>query len=242
VASSSTKLQPAKSVPKDAKEAALALDSASLTSFSFDVPTETTSKHEKERSEAAAAEPSSLLVFSFTFGTTAPGSFDWEAAGMKPPAKASGSWTCGTCMVSNDAAKTKCVACEEPRPNSTTNGAVLPTVISHPKLVAAPTSGFDWAAAGMKMPTKAPGSWACQVCMVDNDAARVKCISCDEPKPDLTITAPEPAKPALSGGFNWAAAGMKMPTKAPGIWTCKVCMIDNDPSKAKCVSCEEPRA
>ncbi|KAN0130920.1 hypothetical protein V8E53_011298 [Lactarius tabidus] len=242
VASSSTKLQPAKSVPKDAKEAALALDSASLTSFSFDVPTETTSKHEKERSEAAAAEPSSLLVFSFTFGTTAPGSFDWEAAGMKPPAKASGSWTCGTCMVSNDAAKTKCIACEEPRPNSTTNGAVLPTVISHPKLVAAPTSGFDWAAAGMKMPTKAPGSWACQVCMVDNDAARVKCISCDEPKPDLTITAPEPAKPALSGGFNWAAAGMKMPTKAPGIWTCKVCMIDNDPSKAKCVSCEEPRA
>ncbi|KAH9002181.1 hypothetical protein EDB83DRAFT_850354 [Lactarius deliciosus] len=237
VPSSSTGLQSAKSVPKDAKEAALSLDSASLPSFSFDVPmdSQTASKqHDKERSAASATGPSSLPTFSFVLGakSAAPGSFDWEAAGAKPPAKATGSWTCGVCMVSNDGSKAKCAACEEPRPDSTTNGVAA----------AAPATngGFDWAAARMKMPTKAPGTWSCKVCMVDNDAARVKCASCEEPKRCF------PEHPKLvappSSGFDWAAAGMEVPMKAAGTWTCKVCMVDNDPSKAKCISCEEPRA
>ena len=254
VASSSSESRPAKSVPKDAKEAALALDSASLPSFSFDVPadSQTTSKHGKERSAAAATEPSSLSVFSFTSGTksAAPETFNWEAAGMKPPVKATNSWTCGTCMVSNDNAKDKCVACEEPRPGSTTDSATGPAaaVFEPPKkLSAAPTSGFDWAAAGMKIPTKAQGTWSCKVCMVDNDAAQAKCVSCEEPRPDIDTGSCAPTEvvhepPQPSGGFNWAAAGMKMPTKAPGTWTCNVCMVDNDSTKAKCASCEEPRA
>ncbi|KAI9432643.1 hypothetical protein BJY52DRAFT_1199027 [Lactarius psammicola] len=244
VPSSSTESQSAKSaVPKDAKEVALSLDTASLPSFSFDVPTDsqTTSKHDKERSAASAAGPSSLPVFSFVFvgvKSAAPGAFSWEAAGMKQPAKATGSWTCGTCMVSNDAAKVKCAACEEPRPDSTTNNST-----------AAPTNGgFNWAAAGMKAPTKPQGTWSCNVCMVDNDAAKVKCVSCEEPKPNDLATkssaVTEPPKPVASpsGGFNWAAAGMKVPTKAAGTWTCKVCMVNNDPTKTKCISCEEPRA
>ncbi|KAI9438893.1 hypothetical protein BJY52DRAFT_1195800 [Lactarius psammicola] len=244
VPSSSTGSQSAKSaVPKDAKEVALSLDTASLPSFSFDVPTDsqTTSKHDKERSAASATGPSSLPVFSFVFvgvKSAAPGAFNWEAAGMKQPAKATGSWTCGTCMVSNDAAKVKCAACEEPRPDSTTNNST-----------AAPTNGgFNWAAAGMKAPTKPQGTWSCNVCMVDNDAAKVKCVSCEEPKPNDLATkssaVTEPPKPVASpsGGFNWAAAGMKVPTKAAGTWTCKVCMVNNDPTKTKCISCEEPRA
>ncbi|KAI9440600.1 hypothetical protein H4582DRAFT_1478267 [Lactarius indigo] len=242
VPSSSTESQSTKSVPKDAKEAALALDPASLPSFSFDVPTDsqTTSKqHDKERSAVSAAGPSSLPTFSFVLGakSAAPGAFNWEAAGVKPPAKATGSWTCGVCMISNVDAKVKCVACEEPRPDSTTNGVAA---------AAAPATngGFDWAAAGMKIPTKAPGTWSCKVCMVNNDATRVKCVACEEPKGSAPEAVPEPPKPVAppSGGFNWAAAGMKVPTKAAGTWTCKVCMVDNDPTKAKCISCEEPRA
>jgi hypothetical protein len=252
IPSSSTELQ---SVPKDAKEAALSLDSASLPSFSFDMPmtdsSQTTSKHDKERSIASAASPFSLPVFSFIFGVKS--AFNWEAAGMKPPAKTTGSWTCGTCMVSNDVANVKCVACEEPRPDSSTT--ISAAVFEPPKPAAAPTTtsggGFNWAAAGMKMPTKAPGTWSCKVCMVDNDAPQVKCVSCEEPKPDLATKSsapvvPEPLSmpvaPPPSGGFNWAAAGMKVPTKAQGTWTCKVCMVDNDPTKTKCISCEEPRA
>ncbi len=236
VPSPSTQSQSAKTaVPKDAKEAALSLDPASLPSFSFDVPMDfqTTSKHDKERSAASAAGPSSLPVFSFIFvgaKSAAPGAFNWEAAGMKAPAKVTGSWTCSTCMVSNNAARVKCAACAPSEP-------VVPTT----------SGGFNWAAAGMKMPTKAPGTWSCKVCMVDNDTAQVKCISCEEPKPDDLATksfVPEPTKPVAppSGGFNWAAAGMTVPTKAAGTWTCNVCMVDNDPTKTKCISCEEPRA
>jgi len=83
--------------------------------------------------------------------------------------------------------------------------------------------------------------------MVDNDAAQVKCVSCEEPKPDLATkdsipaAVSEPPNPP-SGGFNWAAAGMKVPMKVPGTWICKVCMVDNDPIRTKCISCEEPKA
>ena len=207
----------AKSVPKGAKDAALSLDTASLPSFSFDVPTADFSQvTSKERSTASAAGPSSLPVFSFIFGAKSAFNRE-EVVGMKPY--------------------------EEPRPDLT-NGAA----VSEP--AAAPSGGFNWAAAGMKMPTKAPGTWACKVCMVDNDAARVKCVSCEEPKPNLATKSSAPAVPEPftmpvappSGGFNWAAAGLKVPTKAQGTWTCKVCMVDNDPTKTKCISCEEPRA
>jgi hypothetical protein len=159
-------------------------------------------------------------------------------------------------MVDNDAAKSKCISCEEPRADSAMKGAATaPAAIPERPKPAAPAGGFNWAAAGLKAPTKAPETWTCKVCMVDNDATKTKCVSCEEPRPDsalapkkdtpLVLTAAAELPPAttmLSGGFNWAAAGLKMPMKAPGTWTCKVCMVDNDTTKMKCVSCEEPRA
>ena len=232
-----------KSTPKDPKQAALLLETASLPSFSFDVLAtglKAPLNHAKERSVALVADSSSLPTFAFTFGAKpASAGFNWEAAGMKPPMKAIGSWTCGLCMLNNDVAKAKCVSCEEPRPESASRGT-----ISDPPKPAAPIGGFNWAAAGVKAPTKAPGTWTCNVCMVDNDSAKTKCASCEEPRPDsapATAAGPELPKSTL-GGFNWAAAGVKAPTKAPGTWACKVCMVDNDATKAKCVSCEEPRA
>lgn len=248
-----------KSIVKDPKQAALLLDPASLPSFSFNPPTGLQSplRHAKERSAALTADTSSLPTFAFTFGAKpASVGFNWEGAGMKRPTRAAGSWTCGTCMVDNDAAKSKCISCEEPRADSAMKGAATaPAAIPERPKPAAPAGGFNWAAAGLKAPTKAPETWTCKVCMVDNDATKTKCVSCEEPRPDsalapkkdtpLVLTAAAELPPAttmLSGGFNWAAAGLKMPMKAPGTWTCKVCMVDNDTTKMKCVSCEEPRA
>ncbi|KAI9459036.1 hypothetical protein F5148DRAFT_1287252 [Russula earlei] len=249
-AGSSAQLHLAKLAPSDPKQTALLLDPASLPLFSFNVPSGLRSslKHAKERQAALTADSCSLPTFTFTFGAKlASVGFNWEAAGMRPPVKATGSWTCGVCMVNNDATEAKCVACEEPRPDSVIKGStVMPAAASeHPK-PAAPTGGFNWAAAGLKVPTKDPGTWTCNVCMVDNDATKIKCVSCEEPRPD-SAPAPKAAaelpKPVVpSGVFNWAAAGLNVPTKAPGTWTCKVCMIDNDATKTKCVSCEEPRA
>ncbi|KAF8329403.1 uncharacterized protein EI90DRAFT_3062501 [Cantharellus anzutake] len=48
--------------------------------------------------------------------STAPiAGFDWVAAGLKPKDDTN-TWTCGTCMVTNDQDKIKCAACESPRP------------------------------------------------------------------------------------------------------------------------------
>jgi len=252
----STEPSPTKLAPKDPKAAALLLDVASLPSFSFNVPTrlQTPMRDAKERSAALAADSSSLPTFPFTFGAEpASAGFNWEAAGMKRPTSTTGSWTCGVCMVDNDAAKAKCAACEEPRSGSAAKSTTVPAAVSESPKPAAPTGGFDWAAAGLKIPTKAPGTWTCKVCMVDNDATKVKCTSCEEPRPDSAPTpkgttptlgaGAKPTKPTISsGGFDWAAAGIKAPTKVSGTWTCKVCMVDNDSTKTKCVSCEEPKA
>jgi hypothetical protein len=46
-----------------------------------------------------------------------------------------------------------------------------------------------------------------------------------------------------SGGFNWAAAGMKAPVKPAGeLWTCGTCMLSNPPAATdKCTVCDAPR-
>jgi hypothetical protein len=43
-------------------------------------------------------------------------SFDWAAAGLKPPTQPAGTWSCGTCLTgSNSASLDKCACCETPR-------------------------------------------------------------------------------------------------------------------------------
>ena len=177
-----------KAAPKDPKQAALLVDTASLPSFSFNAMTglKPLLNHAKERNAALAADSSSLPTFAFTFGTKpASTGFNWEAAGMKAPMKAPDSWKCPVCMINNSSAKTKCGACEEPRPESAaTKGTTTtaPAGISGSSKPAAPTAGFNWSAAGLKAPTKAPGTWKCNVCMVNNDITKTKCAACEEPR------------------------------------------------------------
>lgn len=160
--------------------------------------------------------------------------FNWGAAGIKAPSKSSGSWTCDVCMISNDADKEKCAACESPRP--ATSAPPAPT-----------TSGFNWGAAGIKAPAKSSGSWTCDVCMISNDAAKEKCAACESPRP-AAATPAAPAAPSSStpvvpptSGFNWGAAGLKAPSTPSGSWNCGVCMVSNDATKDKCICCETPR-
>ncbi|KAI0924626.1 hypothetical protein AcW2_005459 [Taiwanofungus camphoratus] len=114
----------------------------------------------------------------------------------------------------------------------------LPTFgFSKSPLPAASSTGFNWAAAGMKQPeTPAGESWTCSICMLSNPAsATEKCSVCDAPRANK----PKPA----ATGFNWAAAGMKPPVKSVGeSWTCKTCMLSNPASATeKCIVCDSPR-
>lgn len=176
-----------KATPKDPKQAALLLDTASLPSFSFNVTTglKPLLNHAKERSAALVADPSSLPTFAFVLGATpASTGFNWDAAGMKAPTKATDSWKCPVCMINNDSVKTKCGACEEPRPDSATTigTTTTPVAMSGSSKPAAPTGGFNWSASGLKAPMKAPGTWKCNVCMVDNDVTKTKCAACEVPR------------------------------------------------------------
>ena len=96
--------------------------------------------------------------------TLKPG-FDFQKAGFS--ITKSNGWTCEVCMVPNSSAASKCISCESDGPKS--------------KAKKPPTaSGFDFKQAGFSIP-KSTG-WTCSVCMVPNQTAAIKCVSCESPK------------------------------------------------------------
>ncbi|EMD38944.1 hypothetical protein CERSUDRAFT_112650 [Gelatoporia subvermispora B] len=226
----STTTQSAKLV--DAKAAALAAKVDELPKYTFALPTSSPGAGPStyRAKESARVVPTTFLPsydFSAPVKPSAPiSTFNWAAAGMKPPSQPSAdTWTCSVCSLSNAAsAKEKCTICEAPRPE---------------QLKAAPTtSGFNWSAAGMKPPSQpSEETWNCSVCLLSNSSsAKEKCTICEAPRPDQPKAAP------TTSGFNWVAAGMKPPPAAPmDSWTCSTCMLSNPGSASKCTVCESPR-
>jgi hypothetical protein len=214
---------PTSAAQAQAMREAKAADKASLPTFDLLAPS---------ASSSASAGPSTVNVPVAAAPPT--GGFNWGAVGMAPPKPAADKWTCGVCMISNGADRTKCAACEEPAPKK-----------------AAPASGggggFNWSAAGMQKPTKAADSWTCGICAVVNPTDKAKCAACEEPQPKSATPTPAAAAPASTSGtpasgFNWAMAGVKPPAAKPAdSWTCGVCMLTNAADKAQCPACEEPR-
>ncbi|KII87179.1 hypothetical protein PLICRDRAFT_42829 [Plicaturopsis crispa FD-325 SS-3] len=154
------------------QEAALAEPVSSLP-FSSTVFSISCTVVERNRDIEAAlkASTSSLPMFDFTnLSNSGRNGFNFTAAGMKAPAApASSTWTCDVCMLSNPASATeKCTVCESPKN----------------KPAAAPAPAFDFAAAGMKVPSKPKGSeWTCGICMCSNPAtAQEKCTVCESPR------------------------------------------------------------
>ncbi|KAK0467228.1 uncharacterized protein EV420DRAFT_673053 [Desarmillaria tabescens] len=167
----------------DPKAAALAVSPLSLPSFSFastsSKPLSSESWDTEARSKAKATSTFELPTFSFPSSpvagpskptaatpvvaapapTAPPKSFDWSAAGMKPPAKAApGEWSCDACTLKNkDPAAEKCQICGERR--------------EKPK-PAAPAATFNWAAAGMKPSSRRSGSMAMLCLYVDAGRSR----------------------------------------------------------------------
>ncbi|KAK0484226.1 hypothetical protein EDD18DRAFT_1429841 [Armillaria luteobubalina] len=163
----------------DPKAATLALPESSLPVFSFVSPSSRPSSLEPSDAEvhgrAKAASTFKLPTFLFPSSpvagpsklgavtppvaapipTAPPKSFDWNAAGVKPPSKAAtGEWICGICTLTNtDPAMEKCNICGEHRETSKP----------------APPAIFNWAAAGMKPPAAAADQWQCPACMLTQD-------------------------------------------------------------------------
>ncbi|PPR00518.1 hypothetical protein CVT26_009904 [Gymnopilus dilepis] len=168
--------------------------------------------------------------------------FDFAAAGMKAPVAAKDSKTCSSCGLSSPTSAQKCTVCDEPFPGSAS--AASPP-ISTPAPPAPPTGGFNWAAAGMKPPS-APQGKTCSSCGLSSPTSAQKCTVCDEPFPGSAsgasppVSAPTPPAPP-TGGFNWAAAGIKPPSAPQGTWKCSDCGLNSPEAKVECTVCGAPK-
>ncbi|XP_054289521.1 nuclear pore complex protein Nup153-like isoform X1 [Macrosteles quadrilineatus] len=151
-----------------------------------------------------------------------------------------GSWECSTCLILNKGEASKCVACESSKPVAkeksvekvATGTDKLSTVQanSEPKVV---SSGFG------NLFKKPSGVWTCDVCMINNDADKVKCAACETPKPGAS--APKVSETSSSEAKQTGSGFGNLFKKPSGTWTCDVCMINNDADKVKCAACETPK-
>ncbi|KAI0675495.1 hypothetical protein C8Q78DRAFT_1101817 [Trametes maxima] len=165
--------------PMNARAVVAAMHEDELPKYSFSLPVSSPGAGPstlRAREAAKVAPALSLPTYDFskaavpasTSTPMASSSFNWAAAGIKPPPKpAADSWSCSVCMLINPADAEKCTVCESPRKDK-------------PRPV---VQAFDWSKAGMKPPPKAPGdSWTCSTCMLSNQGDSSKCTICDTPR------------------------------------------------------------
>lgn len=116
---------------------------------------------------------------------------------FKPP---SDSWSCKECFVNNNSTATKCIACENPKPEVNPSNETTQKVQVKPPPVT--TSGFG------DLFKKKAGHWECSVCLILNKENDNKCAACETPKPGVNTGKPELPKfsfglPADAGGFKF---------------------------------------
>jgi len=281
---------------------------------------------------------SSTSTKTFTIPPAPTSGFNYAAAGMKVPTEPEGTWECEVCMVKNKPDAKQCIACETDKPgtekeddkndkkssftfggsskigisfggNSSSSSSAFDTSkfpsfggftkksesTATTSNTSTPSSkvqtSFNYAAAGMKVPTEPEGTWECEVCMVKNKPDATQCIACETDKPgtekeddkkgkkpsvtfgnankigisfgansSASFTSDTTKFPSFGGftketesttttsntttssnaptSFNYAAAGMKVPTEPEGTWECEVCMVKNKPDATQCAACE----
>uniref|UniRef100_A0A4W5KTT5 E3 SUMO-protein ligase RanBP2 n=1 Tax=Hucho hucho TaxID=62062 RepID=A0A4W5KTT5_9TELE len=140
--------------------------------------------------------------------------------GKKP-----GQWECDTCLVRNEEFASSCVSCQTPNRAAKTvvDGAAASKHLTNPL-----GSGF-----GAQF-SKKPGQWECDTCAVINQASN-RCVSCQTPNPSAKSTVEVAPKPTVSGFGDLFA-------KRDRQWDCDTCLVRNDASASKCVSCQTPNA
>lgn len=144
-----------------------------------------------------------------------------------PPA---GSWSCETCLIDNDASKTKCVACQTPKPG------LKPPVVSSKPVV---NSDQDL----LKKFAPPSDSWSCDACMVQNKSTDSTCVACQTPKPGASKTETTKALPSFGISSNAAPDNSLAAKFAPptGSWTCDNCMVSNKSDDSTCAACQTPK-
>lgn len=115
-----------------------------------------------------------------------------------------GSWECPVCCVYNNAEDKKCVSCMSEKP-----GHSVPASNSSSSSVVVPLSSGG--CLGLDKFKKPQGSWACEVCLVQNKADATKCVACESAKPGTnsefkgfgtSSSSSNPAAPSFKFGIS----------------------------------------
>ncbi|XP_035664875.1 nuclear pore complex protein Nup153-like isoform X1 [Branchiostoma floridae] len=140
-------------------------------------------------SKTAASTPAVNFGTSSAFKSTSSSSGSLLAA-----ANNGQKWECQTCLVYNTDDKTKCAACETPKPGSQNK--------STPAVGASGSGGFSLGtnSSGLAAAISAQQSkWECETCMVQNDKDATKCLACETPKPGSAQSS------SGTGGFQFGS-------------------------------------
>ncbi|XP_034613967.1 E3 SUMO-protein ligase RanBP2-like isoform X1 [Trachemys scripta elegans] len=163
-------------------------------------------------------------------------------------------WQCNVCLVKNSLTASHCSACQAPIQNTSssvkgpdgksnftvTSAASTPISFSFGREIPSTctTSGF-----GEQFMLK-KDQWACNVCLVRNEATDKNCSACQSPNPrnkemhavplPETFAAFKPNTDDTQEKFGSFFA------KKGGHWDCNVCLVRNEPTASKCVACQNP--
>ncbi|KAM7182203.1 ranBP2-like and GRIP domain-containing protein 4 isoform 1-T1 [Macrochelys suwanniensis] len=163
-------------------------------------------------------------------------------------------WQCNVCLVKNSLTASQCSACQAPIQNtsSSVKGPVGKSSFTVTSAESTPIS-FSF---GRETPSTCTTSgfgeqfmlkkdqWACNVCLVRNEATDKNCTACQSPNPRNkeihavplaeTSAAFKPNTDTIHDKFGSVFA------KKEGHWDCNVCLVRNEPTASKCVACQSP--
>ncbi|XP_040288649.1 nuclear pore complex protein Nup153 [Bufo bufo] len=174
----------------------------------------------------------------------------------RPPAalgesskQALGIWYCSKCLVDNKASDSKCASCSTAKelPSGDQRESASSSSSTPVKKTTTMTSmqGFG------DLFKKAPGTWDCDTCLVQNKSESTKCIACETPKPGTeakaallllpTTKSDKPTVPADNGLTSASLKFEELSRKPIGSWECDVCLVQNKAEDGKCVACTTPK-
>ncbi|KAM4028196.1 LOW QUALITY PROTEIN: nuclear pore complex protein Nup153 [Anomaloglossus baeobatrachus] len=163
--------------------------------------------------------------------------------------QALGIWYCSKCLLENKASDSKCMSCATPKElpagDLKESAASTPSATVKNTLTLTSVQGFG------EQFKKAPGTWDCDTCLVQNRPESTKCIACETPKPGTeakaallllpTTKSDKPKVPADTGLTSASLKFAELAKKPLGSWECDVCLVQNKAEDGKCVACTTPK-
>ncbi|XP_064413670.1 E3 SUMO-protein ligase RanBP2 isoform X3 [Latimeria chalumnae] len=161
--------------------------------------------------------------------------------------KKEGQWDCDVCLVRNEPTVSRCVACQTPNPSSEDTSVADDPSLTFKFGTSSDTTKTVQEGFGTQF-TKKEGQWDCDVCLVRNEPTVSRCVACQTPNPASEATSVADDHPSLTFKFGTSSDTTKTVqegfgtqfTKKEGQWDCDVCLVRNEPTVSRCVSCQTP--